>query len=154
MINLSEDISEKFQSLLEKALSRENTKMGNIQVFNSESESLSIIAQKGFKEDFLEHFKVVKAFDTTACGRAVGVKSPLIIGDVLQDIAFTPHRELAKDAGFRSVKSVPILGKGNKVLGVISTHYEEPKWSWDINIIDDVVKELANLLQSNIKVSL
>jgi hypothetical protein len=69
------------------------------------------------------------------------------------DIAFIPHREIAITAGFRAVKSVPILSENQKLLGVISTHFKVPKWNWDLNATSDVVKSLSELLQKQIAIT-
>ncbi len=70
----------------------------------------------------------------------------MIIIDVMLDIAFIPHRDIARSAGFRSVKSVPIFSKPKNLLGVISTHFTNPKWDWEMNKLDEVIGELAELL--------
>ncbi len=50
------------------------------------------------------HFKVVKAFDSSACGRASGTGASVIITDITNDIAFIPHKRIVESAGFRAVK--------------------------------------------------
>ena len=150
MQKMSKDTFDHLNYYLEEAIQNDKADMGNIQVFDAETDILQIIAQRGFKTHFLEYFRVVKAFDTSACGRAIGLKNPIVIGDVMQDIAFIPHRSIAISAGFRAVKSVPIFSTDQKLLGVISTHYETPKWTWDPNALVDVVKSLSELLQQQV----
>src|SRR5688572_27118166 len=113
--------------------------MGNIQLLDPESNNLYIVAQVGFKDDFLKHFEIVKAFDNSACGRAFGISTPIIINDVTLDKAFAPHLKIAKSAGLRAVKSVPLITSDNKGLGVISTHFREPKYNWDTNKLNSII---------------
>lgn len=146
MKQLSKDLLEQLDYYLVKAIQEDGADMGNIQLFDAGTQTLKIVAQSGFRNEFLNYFKVVKAFDTSACGRAVGIGSPVIIEDVMLDIAFIPHREIAKSAGFRCVKSVPIVSNDNNLLGIISTHYKHPKWNWDMDAINPVIKHLSELL--------
>lgn len=146
MQSLSKTVDEKLNDILQRAIVLDKASFGNIQLYDSKTGTLHIIAQQGFNRDFLDHFKVVNAFDSSACGRASGIGSPVIIIDVMLDIAFIPHRHIARSAGFRSVKSVPIISTPKKLLGVISTHFTNPKWDWEMNTLDEVIPELVKLL--------
>ena len=42
----------------------------NIQLYNQQTRGLEIVAQLGFKQDFLDHFRIVTG-DSSACGRAL-----------------------------------------------------------------------------------
>ena len=150
MILIHYNLSEKLFPILEKAIRLDGVDMGNIQLFNSVDNTLQIASQIGFTDEVLIHFKIVKRFDTTACGRAAGIGRTVIINDVMQDIGFTQHRDIIKAAGFRSVKSVPIINVNGKLLGIISTHCISPKTNWEMNKIDCVVTELAELIEANI----
>src|SRR4051812_23101678 len=112
------------QQLLEKVLKLEGADMGNIQIYDPATDELKIVAQCGFETSFLNHFSVVKPFDPSACGRAFGIGSTVIISDVESDIGFKANKSAAKKAGFRSVKSVPVFSKKNKCLGIVSTHFK------------------------------
>jgi signal transduction protein with GAF and PtsI domain len=135
----------KVETLLIKAILADGADMGNVQLFDSKAGVLTIIAQKGFKKDFLEHFKIVKPFDTSACGRSIGIGSTITINDVTLDTGFIPHRAVAKSAGFRAVKSVPII-HNKKLLGIISTHFREPKWNWEKDTLQKVALDLAAVM--------
>ncbi len=143
-------ITQQLDELLQRAIKCDSAKMGNIQIFDKKNEVLTIIAHKGFKEDFLRHFKTVKAFDSSACGRAIGIGSPVLISDVTQDLGFIPHRAVAKSAGFRAVRSVPLI-KDSQYIGVVSTHYEIPQWKWDNGEITEISKEISDVLYEIIK---
>jgi GAF domain-containing protein len=46
--------------------------------------------------------------------------------DVENDPDFAPYRNEAKRAGFRSVKSTPLITPDNKLVGIVSTHFAAP----------------------------
>jgi GAF domain-containing protein len=89
------------------------------------SGALRIVAQHGFGEEFLDYFAVVDD-DGSACGRAARNGAQLVIPDVITDLAFEPHRQVAAASGFRAVQSTPLLDKAGRVVGVVSTHYPTP----------------------------
>jgi GAF domain-containing protein len=144
-LHIPVSISEQLDELLQKAIEYDSAKMGNIQFFDKESNTLTIITQKGFKSDFLKYFETVKPFDSSACGRAIGIGSPVLINDVMEDLGFIPHRAIAKSAGFRAVKSLPLL-KGEDFLGVMSTHYELPRSQWDNILMKDVSSRVTEII--------
>ena len=118
-----------FQTLLEEVLDAtmalQGADLGNIQMYNAETQALEIIAQRGFAKDFLEHFRSVRD-DSSACGRAMKLRQRVIIEDVETDPGFAPHRPIAASAGFRAVQSTPLSSRGGKFLGVLSTHFQRP----------------------------
>jgi PAS domain S-box-containing protein len=118
-----------FQQLLEEVLDAtitlQGADFGNIQMYNAETQALEIIAQRGFHKDFVEHFKNVD-HDSSACGRAMKLAQRVIIEDVETDPGYTPHRHIAASAGFRAVQSTPLLSRGGKFLGMLSTHFRRP----------------------------
>ena len=129
--------------LLAEAITRDRAAKGNIQVFDPTSNTLQIVVHQGFDEAFLKHFKSVKPFDASACGRAFGAGRCIMIPDVLRDEAFAPHREIALANGFRSVKSLPIDGPDGRLLGVLSTHSPDVRWDWELDNTRQVAVEIA-----------
>lgn len=118
------------QPLLEEVLSAvmaiQKADFGTLQRCKPEQKTLEIMAQRGFEEDFLEHFAEVRD-ETSACGRAMKQRKRVVIEDVEDDPGFEPHRAIAASAGFRAVQSTPLLGRNDEMLGMISTHFREPR---------------------------
>jgi len=67
--------------VLEKVMSLARADRGNVQLVDPQSGALTIIAQHGFDEKFLDHFAVV-ADRGSACGRAARRNAQLVITDV------------------------------------------------------------------------
>ena len=61
---------------------------------------LTIAAQRGFNDEFLNFFHQVRAFDGSACGRAMRMRRPIVVGDVLFDSEFAPCRGSRSKPGF------------------------------------------------------
>jgi signal transduction histidine kinase len=117
------------QALLEEVLSAtielQDADFGNVQLYNRETGTLEIVAQRGFPAEFLEYFARVKD-EGAACGRALHGGGRVIIEDVLTDPGFAPHRAIAASSGFRAVQSTPLFARSGEPLGMISTHFRQP----------------------------
>lgn len=115
------------EEMLDAGLDLLKADFGNIQLLNPERQVLEIVAQRGFGPDFLEHFREVSAADSSACGRSFRAKERVIIEDVNTDPEYEPHRAAAAAAGYRAVQSTPLFGSDGKPLGMVSTHFREPR---------------------------
>lgn len=112
---------------LEHALALAGACMGNVQLIQwDDSPTLEIVAQRGFKEEFLTCFRSVSMIDPSACGRALVSRDRVVIDDVLEDEDYAPFRDVALRAGYRSVQSTLLMSSGGAVYGVLSTHAAEP----------------------------
>jgi len=103
-----------------------STPLGNIQIVENGS-TLKLAVHQGFRRPFLDHFRVVSVDDGAACGRALRSNRRVVIEDVETDHEFAPFRTIAAAAGYRAVQSTPIVGRGQRLLGVMSTHFAEPR---------------------------
>ena len=92
--------------VLDATITLQNADFGCVQLYNPAVRGLEIVAQRGFRQDFLDHFRDVHD-DTTVCGRALQRRERVIVEDILSDPGFEPHRAIAISAGYRSVQSTP-----------------------------------------------
>jgi PAS domain S-box-containing protein len=100
--------------------------MGNIQIADAGKGVLTIAAQHGFKQDFLDFFREVTTEDDSACGRALRSGQRIVIEDIDADQAYAPLRPIAHAAGYRAVQSTPLIGRDGAPLGMLSTHWRSP----------------------------
>jgi hypothetical protein len=110
---------------LEAAISASGAERGNIQMLNPATRSLRIVAHSGFSAEFLEYFAVTDDRGS-ACGRAAREHAQVVIADVSLDQGFAAHRDIAAASGFRAVQSTPLVDLSGRMVGVVSTHYEQP----------------------------
>lgn len=121
------DLDEMIQDALDSAIALRNADFGNVQLYDPASRTLRIVAQRGFGQDFLDHFRVVALEDGSACAQALKTQRVVRIDDVQLDPEFEPHREIAARTGFRSVESRPLTSESGVVLGVLSLHFAQPR---------------------------
>ena len=122
-VSISPRLRYTLDTLLNTALRKHGTDLGNIQLIDSKTGSLAIVAQRGVGVDFLEHFAAVSAEDESACGRAMRTQNTIVIPDVTIEPSFMVHRSIALAVGVRAVQSEPLINRNGALLGVISTHF-------------------------------
>lgn len=136
------------EEVLDATIALQKADFGNIQLYRHDARALEIVVQRGFQQDFSEHFRCVN--DTgTACGRAMKVRERVIIEDVETDSEFAPHRPIAASAGFRAVQSTPLLSRRCELLGMLSTHFRRPHRPSlrDLRFTDLYARQLAEVLE-------
>jgi two-component system CheB/CheR fusion protein len=61
-----------------------------------------------------------------ACGRCLATGQPVYIEDVSADAGFEPFLDAARQAGVRTVSSLPLTDTDGTVFGVVSTYFRHP----------------------------
>lgn len=120
------DIQAELDEALREAVEAAHASKGLLQLYDAQSAVLEVVAQTGFGEEFLQLFRAVKAFDPSACGRALGLKAPVVIDDVRTEAAFSPFMRTIEVEAFRSVKAMPLTGDEG-IVGIVSIHFRDPQ---------------------------
>jgi PAS domain S-box-containing protein len=142
------ELPKAMEEILDATIALQGADFGNVQLYDAETSSLRIVAQRGFSDDFVAKFRVVDANDDTACGRALRERSRVVIEDVDKDSAFAPYRAIAAQAGYRAVQSTPMLGRDGILKGMLSTHFRQPHVpaARDLQLTDLYVRLAADLV--------
>jgi PAS domain S-box-containing protein len=115
------------------------------------SGSLKIAAQRGFDRAFLDFFAEVSCNEPTACGEALKSARRVVVEDVTESDIFNQEVVLAvlRNAGVRAVQSSPLISSEGHVLGMISTHYAEPRRPTEraLLLFDLLVRQAADFLE-------
>jgi GAF domain-containing protein len=76
---------------------------------------------------FLDFFSCVD--NEGACGTAAKLAERVVVSDVRSDPIFvgTDAAPVMERARVRAVQSTPLVGASGEILGVLSTHYAEPR---------------------------
>jgi GAF domain-containing protein len=96
-------------------------------VFDPESVKLRFGAAEGLAEGYtskIDNFPVGP--DQPSCGRAAFIGHDVIVGDVGNDPAWAPYRELAEEHGIRACWSFLLKGPQDKVLGTFALYHRIP----------------------------
>ncbi|ACL62978.1 GAF domain-containing protein [Methylobacterium nodulans] len=132
-------------AILDAAMDLHGADFGDIQLYDEETRTLRIAAQRGFGQPFLDHFAEVDAAEDSACGVALARRERVVIEDVEQEPAFAPSLEAARAAGYRAVQSTPLFTPTGETLGMLSTHFRQPHRLSDLDLrLIDVYGRLAS----------
>jgi len=116
---------------IDSAMRIDRADLANAQLFDPQTRSLRIIAQLGFKSDFLEFFEIVDD-DESACGTALNSRRSVWVPDTARSTIFagTPALDVMLDAKSRAVASVPVISPRGRLIAMISTHHNRrPAWT-------------------------
>jgi PAS domain S-box-containing protein len=121
----STEVHPTLEEILDATMELLNADFGNVQLLDRSTGALRIVAQRGFRQDFLDYFDRVHE-GTASCGLALQRRERVIVEDVWTDPAFEAHREIVASAGYRAVQSTPLFSRSGEPLGMISTHFLAP----------------------------
>jgi PAS domain S-box-containing protein len=143
------DLQTALEEVLDAAIALLEADMGNVQLFDSQARELRIVAQRGFRDDFLEYFRSTGAGPGSVCGKAAEQGQRTIIEDVQADPDFAPHLQIAASAGFRAVQSTPVTSRAGELLGVLSTHFRNPHRPSEraLRMVDLYARQAAEFLE-------
>ncbi len=110
--------------LLLECLAVSATGLGNVQLMDWHTGTLSIRAHRGFQKDFIEYFQDVTFDDGSACAAAMRDQKARIVDDVSADPTVESCAHVLERAGVKAVQSTPLVSRHGVLVGVVSTHFQ------------------------------
>jgi GAF domain-containing protein len=150
LVREGSDHNRNLNAVLDTAIAITGADKGNLQLLDPTTRALSIAAQRGFEEPFLNFFAAVRD-DASACAAAMKSGERVIVEDVQDSGIFAaqPSKEVLADAGVRAVTSIPLLASTGNLLGMISTHFAKPHRPDEraLRLIDLLARQTADYLE-------
>ena len=146
VIQIPFDLHGQLVDLLSRVMTSEQCDKCTLHLWSKEKNALYLIAQLGFADEYIEQVKEVHPNDGSCYGKAIGSGENFMVCDTGDDVAILPQQPFIQMAGFRAVKCAPILTPDGQRLGVISTHFIDPKWTWNLTPLNGLLDELTDLL--------
>lgn len=145
----SPSLRDGIDEMLKAAIELVGADMGNVQLLEPDGRVLSIAAQVGFKQEFLDFFREVSAEDGSACGRALRSAERVKIDDVEEDVLYAPLLPVARAAGYRATQSTPLIGHGGRPLGMLSTHFRSVRQlgEQELKRLDLYLRQAADFIE-------
>jgi len=103
------------------------SQFANIQLYVASQNTLLMLAYRNFDPGFVGQFAAFRPDGRTSCSRAVASGRQVILEDIERDEPFAPHVPAALSAGFRALQSTPLKGRSGEAIGVLTTHFAEPR---------------------------
>jgi signal transduction histidine kinase/ActR/RegA family two-component response regulator len=144
-----DDLSTQLQGVIDAAIDILQAHMGALQLYDEASRSLRIVAQRGLKQPFLDHFAVVHE-EAPVCGEALRQRIRVIVEDVSESpIVGTPTMAVMEAAGVRAVQSTFFGSRNGGLLGTITTYWTEPHRPEEsgLRMLDLLAREAADIVE-------
>ena len=142
-----------FDRMLERVLDSCNQILGadkgSMQLYDEESRCLRLVAQRGFDQAFFEHYEIVDAGSPTSCGRAQQQRQRVIVEDLAAAADCADPDGFLRSYGVAAVQSTPLCSQGGKLLGMLSTHFREPRRpsERELRLLDLHVQQAERVLE-------
>src|SRR5512143_1177418 len=140
-----------YQKLVESAVAIMRSDMGSMQAVDEENDVLRLVACHGFDPAFMTTFAVVGHETKTSCAWARRLGQRVVVPDVeaWEVTADSPDLADLLRMGIRSVQSTPLVSRGGRLVGVISTHWRAPHTpaEADLRSLDVLARQAADLIE-------
>jgi PAS domain S-box-containing protein len=147
-----EDIHSLLGAFLDAAIAITDTERGTLQLANPDAGALTIVAQRGFAQPFLDFFGKVHD-GNSGSGAALWRGERVVVEDITKSEFFvgTPSMEVLLDAGVRAVQSTPLFSRSGVLVGVLTTHYAATHRleRREAQMLDLLVRQAADLIERN-----
>lgn len=148
-IQASEELRKDLFDIVDSAIAIAGADFGNIQIFDPDTNSLNIVAHRGFPDWWIAFWNTVSA-GRGACGTALERRSRVIVEDVETSPIFSSEAlEMQRRAGVRAVQSTPIISRSGRKLGMFSTHYAKVGRPDEraLGLLDLLARQAADLIE-------
>ena len=144
-----DDMAACLRDVLKVAIEITGADKGNVQLLDRDSGVLSLAAQSGFDEPFVELLESVG--NDTACGVALQTGQCVIVEDITKsDIYSGKHSfDAMREDDLLAVQSLPLLSSSGNVLGIISVHFVHPHRpsEQELRLMDLLARQTADYLE-------
>jgi signal transduction histidine kinase/CheY-like chemotaxis protein len=148
---LEDNVDALYQQILEAALSLTHSEMGSIHMFHAEKNQLRLLTEKGLDPDAVNFLGWVPVDSSSFCGMALAKAERIIVPD-LDESGFMSGKEdldFYRSSGVRASQSTPLISRGGRIVGVLSTHWREPYHpsERELRLLEVLVRQAADLIE-------
>ncbi len=155
-----QDRFELYGKIVQAAVAITGSQFGTMQLLCPASDAsghggeLQLLAHCGLTEEAVGFWQWVNPNAYSSCTLALKFGQRAIVPDfeAWDEIADTPDLEAFRAVGIRSAQTTPLLSRGGKLLGMISTHWARPHrpTERDLRLLDILARQAADLLERTI----
>ncbi|EQB07978.1 PAS domain-containing protein [Novosphingobium lindaniclasticum] len=137
-----------YEEVLSAAIAIMRAKAGSVQMLDSETEELVILAAQGFSRRTQDRFHRVSASSSTSCGLAMRTGSRAWCH--FDPASSDPSVRLHVEDGVLSAQSMPLVSRSGRAIGMVSTHWataDHRPSERDLRFLDLLARQAADLLE-------
>ncbi|MCC2962873.1 PAS domain-containing protein [Massilia sp. IC2-278] len=140
-----------YDAILDAALSLAQADAATIQLLDPGGGRLRLIAARNIHPQSAAFWHEVDTGHATACGRSVAERRRAVVEDTDTDpaMAGTADLEELRRSGIRAIQSTPLSARSGRLIGLISTHWRQPRRfsDDDFTLFDVLARQLADLIE-------
>ena len=143
------DLSAMLNRVLEACVQLLHAEMGSVQLYEEGDQCLKLVAQQGFDQAFVDHFRIVRSDSNCPCGAALARGERVVVEDLSRQAEFAESAEFLARYGVAAIQSTPIYSQGGKLLGMLSTHFARPHRpsEREMRILDLYVQQAERVIE-------
>jgi len=122
------DLASSLHDVLDAAMELQGADLGIVQLYDEATETLKMVAHRGFDQELVDRLETVKANGDWAGSRALQAGGRIVIEDVLTQAAYGRRRATVAAIGYRGAQATPLLDRNSgKPIGIPSTLFRAPR---------------------------
>jgi GAF domain-containing protein len=149
----SKDVDSALSDVLDIAMTMSGADRGTLQRFDEKNDWLEIVASRGFSDEALAFFRVVRRDTNTTCAVALTRRMRVFVEDVSTSYLFvgTPELDMLRQLGIGAAQSTPLISSTGRFWGVFTTHFRDRRTDRDFDqrALDRLATQVADRLDQN-----
>ncbi len=150
------DVQSLFETIVDSAISMTRAQFGSLQLLETDPDSgtaigLRLIVARGFNERAAQFWELVTPNSRSTCGQSLTRGERIIVPDILtcEFMAGTEDLDVYRETGIGAVQSTPLVSRGGKLLGMLSTHWNQPydPSMRELRLLDILARQAADLIE-------
>ena len=149
-----EDSGALYEKIMDAAASIMHSDYSSLQVFHPErgpAGELRLLTSRNLSAEAIRHWEWVKPDARTTCGEALRRNARVIEPDFEHSsfMAGSIDQAMYLAGGVRAGQSTPLISRGGKTVGMISTYWRDPLQpsERDLRLLDIVARQAADLME-------
>ena len=147
------DIGALYHHILEAAVGIMQSDMASMQTFDEQRGALRLLASQGFHPESAAFWEWVSVDSKSSCAAALRDTKRIIIHDIESSdlLGKAPDLREYRRSGIRAVQSTPLVSRGGRLVGMISTHWREPRTPTEreLRLMDVLARLASDLIERN-----
>lgn len=146
-----ENIDVLYEQILEAAIALMRSEMGSMQMLHPDNNELQLLISKGFDPTSAAFWQWVRVDSESSCGVALKTGQRMVVRDVetCEFIAGSGDLDAYRRSGIRAVQTTPLVSRSGRIVGMISTHWQQPHQpsEQELGLLDVLARQAADLIE-------
>lgn len=140
-----------YEQSLTAAIALMRADAASLQILSPDGNQLILLAARNLHPQSVAHWQVVDAGNASSCGQSLQSHARVVVGDAETEASYAGTQDLEefRRSGIRAAQSTPLVARSGKPIGLISTHWHEPRRlaEADFRLLDVLARQLADLIE-------